>query len=111
MEQFAAYLSKNSFNIDRQVSMGAAVSSDYAETQSVWSSAKSDGLILRWADGKIDTVGDCTEITGVEKGGWFNFWKSKALPSINKIVNDPPLDIEKTGTSFPLIYHNITVLN
>lgn len=55
MELFATYLSKNCFNVDRQVTVGAAVPSDYTETQPVWSSSKSDGLILRWSDGKIDT--------------------------------------------------------
>lgn len=60
--KFAIYLSKHCFNIDRQISMGAAIPSDYTETQSVWSSSKSDGLILRWADG--DSVWKLLECGG-----------------------------------------------
>lgn len=65
MSNLSPYLSKNCFNIDRQVSMRTAVPSNYTETQSVWSSPKSDGLILRWAAGKTETVRDYTEIIGV----------------------------------------------
>lgn len=46
--------------------MGAAVPPDNTETQSVWSSSKTDGLILRWAD-----------------------------ETLEKIINDPPLDAER----------------
>ena len=52
------YLSKNCFDIDRQVSMWAAVTSDYTETQSVWSSSKSDSLILRRAGGTKRQLGN-----------------------------------------------------
>lgn len=41
--------------------MGAAVPSDDTEAQSVWSSFEIDGLILRWADGKMETVRDSND--------------------------------------------------
>lgn len=47
-----AYLSENGFDVNRQVSMGAAVPSDDTEAESVRSSFKSDGLVLRWAKGR-----------------------------------------------------------
>lgn len=51
------YLSENCFDIDRQVSMRAAVASHYTESQSIWSSSKSDGLILRRAGGTKRQLG------------------------------------------------------
>lgn len=50
------YLSKHGFNVDGQVSMGAAVPPHYTEAQAIRSSLQIDAFILRGAEANTENV-------------------------------------------------------